>query len=77
MCVRSFGMDPASFAGGVVVAMHRMVDLLGIRSGGPSSVQPAMIGRRIEIVVDLHRVQALCEGRLVGARLRRWCCTET
>ena len=25
------------------------------------SVHPAVIGRRIEIVVDLHRVRALCE----------------
>jgi len=63
MCVRSFGMDPASIAGGVVVAMHRMVDLLGIRSGGPSSVQPAMIGRRIEITVWRNGalVDVVCE----------------
>lgn len=36
------------------------------------SVHPAVIGRRIEIVVDLHRVLALCEGRLVADHERVW-----
>ena len=60
------------------VGSPRLAQDLHVRiDSNDSSVQPAMIGRRIEIVVDPHRVQALCEGRLVGARLRRWCCTET
>lgn len=41
------------------------------------SVHPAVIGRRIEIVVDLHRVQALCEGRLVADHERLWCKHQT
>lgn len=41
------------------------------------SVHPAVIGRRIEIVVDLHRVQALCEGRLVADHERVWCKHQT
>ena len=36
------------------------------------SVHPAVIGRRIEIIVDLHRVQAVCEGRLVADHERIW-----
>ena len=41
------------------------------------SVHPAVIGRRIEIVVDLHRVRALCEGRLVADHERVWCKHQT
>jgi transposase len=36
------------------------------------SVHPAVIGRRIEIVVDLHRVTALCDGRVVADHERVW-----
>jgi hypothetical protein len=30
------------------------------------SVHPAAIGRRVEIIVDLHRVHAMYEGRIVA-----------
>jgi transposase len=36
------------------------------------SVHPAVIGRRIEVVADLHRVQAFCDGRLVADHERIW-----
>jgi hypothetical protein len=36
------------------------------------SVHPSVIGRRIEIVADLDRVQAFCEGRLVADHPRVW-----
>ena len=36
------------------------------------SVHPAVIGRRIEVVADLHRVRALCDGRLVADHERIW-----
>jgi transposase len=36
------------------------------------SVHPAVIGRRIEVVADLHRVRALCDGRLVADHQRIW-----
>ncbi|HEY7814043.1 MAG TPA: IS21 family transposase [Nakamurella sp.] len=36
------------------------------------SVHPSVIGRRIEIVADLDRVQAFCEGRLVADHARVW-----
>jgi transposase len=36
------------------------------------SVHPGVIGRRIEIVADLHRVKAFCDGRLVADHERIW-----
>jgi transposase len=36
------------------------------------SVHPAVVGRRIEVVADLHRVRAFCEGRLVADHERIW-----
>jgi transposase len=36
------------------------------------SVHPAMIGRRIEIVADLDRVRAFCQGKLVADHDRVW-----
>lgn len=36
------------------------------------SVHPGVIGRRIEVVTDLDRVRAYCEGRLVADHTRIW-----
>jgi hypothetical protein len=36
------------------------------------SVHPGVIGRRIEVIADLHRVRALCEGKLVADHERVW-----
>jgi transposase len=41
------------------------------------SVHPAVIGRRIEIIADLDRVRALCEGRLVADHERIWAWHQT
>jgi transposase len=41
------------------------------------SVHPGVIGRRIELVVDLHRIRALCEGRLVADHARVWAWHQT
>ena len=41
------------------------------------SVHPGVIGRRIEILVDLHRVRAVCEGRLVADHERVWAWHQT
>jgi transposase len=41
------------------------------------SVHPAVIGRRIEVVADLHRVRARCEGRVVADHDRRWSWHQT
>lgn len=36
------------------------------------SVHPSVIGRRIEVVADLDRVQAFCDGRMVADHARVW-----
>jgi transposase len=36
------------------------------------SLHPATIGRRIEVVADLHRVKAFCDGKLVADHERIW-----
>jgi len=41
------------------------------------SIHPAVIGRRIELVVDVHRVRAFCEGRLVADHARAWAWHQT
>jgi transposase len=41
------------------------------------SVHPAVIGRRIEVVADLHRVRVLCDGRVVADHERVWAWHQT
>jgi len=41
------------------------------------SVHPAVIGRRIEVIADLHRVRAFCDGKLVADHERIWCWHQT
>ena len=36
------------------------------------SVDPTVIGRRIEVVADLERVRVFCDGRLVADHARLW-----
>jgi len=36
------------------------------------SVHPAVIGRRVEVIADLRRVRALCDGRVVADHERVW-----
>jgi len=36
------------------------------------SVHPLVIGRRIEVIADLNRVKAFCDGRLVADHARIW-----
>jgi transposase len=36
------------------------------------SVHPAVIGRRIEVIADLNRVRAICDGRVVADHERIW-----
>jgi len=40
--------------------------------GNDYSVHPAVIGRRVEIIADLVRVQVFCDGRLVADHERLW-----
>jgi len=41
------------------------------------SIHPAVIGRRIELIVDLQRVRALCDGKLVADHERAWAWHQT
>jgi transposase len=41
------------------------------------SVHPAVIGRRIEVIADLHHVRALCDGRVVADHERIWAWHQT
>jgi transposase len=41
------------------------------------SVHPEVIGRRIEVVADLDRVRAFCDGRLVANHARVWARHQT
>jgi hypothetical protein len=40
-------------------------------------VHPAVIGRRIEVIADLNRVRAVCEGRSVADHQRIWAWHQT
>ncbi|NMM25394.1 MAG: IS21 family transposase [Phycicoccus sp.] len=41
------------------------------------SVHPEVIGRRIEVAADLHRVRVTCDGRLVADHERAWAKHQT
>jgi transposase len=41
------------------------------------SIHPAVIGRRIELIVNLRRVKALCDGRVVADHERAWAWHQT
>ena len=45
--------------------------------GNDYSVHPAVIGRRVEVVADLHRVRVLCDGRVVADHDRIWAKHQT
>jgi hypothetical protein len=45
--------------------------------GNDYSVDPAVIGRRIEITADLARVRVLCDGRVVADHERCWAKHQT
>lgn len=41
------------------------------------SVHPAVIGRRVEVIADLHRVRVLCGGQVVADHARAWAWHQT
>ena len=45
--------------------------------GNDYSVHPAVIGRRIEVIADLNRVRAVCDGRVVADHERIWAWHQT
>jgi Mu transposase-like protein len=61
--------------------------MAGINAAGPRplhpfgsndySVHPGVIGRRVEVAADLHRVRVLCDGRTVADHERLWAKHQT
>jgi transposase len=45
--------------------------------GNDYSVHPGVIGRRVELLADLHRVRMLCDGTLVADHPRLWAKHQT
>jgi transposase len=45
--------------------------------GNDYSVHPSVIGRRVEVIADLTRVQVLCDGRVVADHERLWAKHQT
>ena len=45
--------------------------------GNDYSVHPAVIGQRVEVIADLHRVRVLCDGRVVADHERIWAKHQT
>jgi transposase len=45
--------------------------------GNDYSVHPTVIGRRVEVLADLHRVRVLCDGRVVADHDRIWAKHQT
>jgi transposase len=45
--------------------------------GNDYSVDPAVIGRRVEVTADLHRVRVLCDGRVAADHERCWARHQT
>jgi len=45
--------------------------------GNDYSVHPAAVGRRIEVIADLDRVRAVCEGKIVADHERIWAVHQT
>jgi transposase len=41
------------------------------------SVHPSVVGRRIEVIADLERVRAVCEGKIVADHERIWAAHQT
>jgi transposase len=41
------------------------------------SVHPAVIGRRVEVIADLHRVRVVCGGQVVADHERAWAWHQT
>jgi len=45
--------------------------------GNDYSVHPGVIGRRVEVVADLHRVRVFCDGKVVADHERVWAKHQT
>ena len=71
------GLPPVAPATGWRFSLRLPRDHYIRLDGNDYSVHPAVIGRRVEVVADLHRVRAFCEGRLVADHDRLWSWHQT
>ncbi len=71
------GLPPVAPATGWRASMRLPRDHYIRLDSNDYSVHPAVIGRRIEIVADLARVRAVCEGKLVADHERIWAWHQT
>jgi len=65
-------LSPAPPATGWRLSTRLPRDFYVRLDGNDYSVHPSVIGRRVEVIADLDRVQAFCEGRLVADHPRLW-----
>jgi transposase len=65
-------LPPVPPATGWRVSLRLPRDYYVRLDGNDYSVHPLVIGRRIEVVADLDRVRAFCDGRLVADHQRVW-----
>jgi transposase len=71
------GLPPVAPATGWRFSLRLPRDHYIRLDGNDYSVHPAVIGRRVEVVADLHRVRAFCEGRPVADHDRLWSWHQT
>ena len=71
------GLPPVAPATGWSSSLRLPRDHYIRLDGNDYSVHPAVIGRRVEILADLHRVQVLCDGRTVADHERLWAKHQT
>src|SRR6185312_3544527 len=74
---RMLALPPVAPATGWRAALRLPRDHYIRLDGNDYSVHPAVIGRRIEVIADLNRVRALCEGRPVADHKRIWAWHQT
>lgn len=65
-------LPPVAPATGWRVSLRLPRDFYVRIDGNDYSVHPSVIGRRIEVVADLDRVRAFCDGQLVAHHTRIW-----
>jgi len=65
-------LPPVAPAAGWRVSLRLPRDYYVRLDSNDYSVHPAVIGRRIELVADLDRVRAFCQGKLVADHERVW-----
>jgi transposase len=70
-------LPPVAPATGWRVSMRLPRDYYLRYDSNDYSVDPSVIGRRIEVVADLERVRAFCDGRMVADHERVWARHQT